>query len=249
VNVLTFDVLTLSPAMFLGPLAEGMLARARRSGHVAVRVHDLRRWGVGAHRQVDDAPYGGGEGMILRPEPLFEAVDWLRLRFPEPPARVVLLSPRGRRLDHGQADRLASSSRIVLLCGRYEGVDERVRQHLADEELSVGDYVLTGGELPAMTVIDAVIRFVPGVLGSPGAAGRDSFANGWLESPYYTRPASYRGLEVPGVLLSGDHEAVARWRDEQSRRVTRGNRPDLVEGGSEEGAPGGGAEGRDGRHS
>jgi tRNA (guanine37-N1)-methyltransferase len=187
--------------------------------------------------------------MILRPEPLFEAVDWLRRRFPEPPGRIVLLSPRGAPLDHGRAERLAALPRIVLLCGRYEGVDERVRDHLADEEVSVGDYVLTGGELPAMTVIDAVSRFVPGVLGRPGAACRDSFAKGRLESPYYTRPAEYRGLEVPAVLLSGDHEAVERWRDETSRQLTRGRRPDLTEGGSGEGAQGGGAEGRDGRHS
>jgi tRNA (guanine37-N1)-methyltransferase len=246
--MLAFDVVTLSPAMFFGPLAEGMVSRACRAGRIAVRVHDLRRWGVGPHRQVDDAPFGGGEGMVLRPEPFFEAVDWLRGRFPDVP-RVVLLSPRGRPLDHDGAARLASERRIVLLCGRYEGVDERIHDHLADEALSVGDYVLTGGELPAMAVIDAVARFVPGVLGHPEAASRDSFAKGRLESPYYTRPAQYRGLGVPAVLLSGDHGAVERWRGEQSRRVTRGNRPDLCDRGSGDCAKGGGPEGSDGRHS
>jgi tRNA (guanine37-N1)-methyltransferase len=187
--------------------------------------------------------------MILRPEPMFESVDWLRHRFPAEPGRVVLLSPRGQPLDHERAADLARLGRIILLCGRYEGVDERVRDHLADEELSVGDYVLTGGELPALTVIDAVARFVPGVLGSPGAAGRDSFAKGRLESPYYTRPARYRGHEVPGVLLSGDHDAVERWRDEQSRRLTRGRRPDLGQRGSDDGASDLRAEGSNGRHS
>jgi len=246
--MLVFDVLTLFPAMFLGPLADGMLARARRANRIGVRVHDLRRWGVGPHRQVDDTPYGGGGGMILRPEPMFEAVDWLRRRFPGDPGRVVLLSPQGRPLDHVGAERLASRTRIVLLCGRYEGVDARVREHLADEELSVGDYVLTGGELPAMAVIDAVARFLPGVLGCTWAASRDSFANGRLESPYYTRPAAYRGHGVPEVLLSGDHGAVEQWRDEQSRRVTRGKRPDLTESGSGDRAQGRRPEGKDGRH-
>ena len=165
--------------------------------------------------------------MILRPEPLFEAVDWIRERHPAKHETVVLLSPQGPRLDHGAARRLAGHDRIILLCGRYEGVDERVRQNLAHEELSVGDVVLTGGELPAMMVADAVARFVPGVLGQAGAAERDSFADGQLESPYYTRPAEYRGNGVPEVLLSGDHAAIERWRSEQARAVTRAKRPDL----------------------
>lgn len=227
--MLIFDVVTLFPAMFAGPLESGILARARRGGHVAVRLHDLRRWGLGRQRQVDDAPYGGGGGMVLRPEPLFRAVEWLRGRYPEGGERVVLLSPQGRKLDHAAARRLAGYGRLILLCGHYEGVDERVREGLADEELSIGDLVLTGGELPAMMVIDAVSRFVPGVLGRSGAAEADSFADGQLESPYYTRPAEFRGRRVPQVLRSGDHGAIARWRLEQARESTREKRPDLIE--------------------
>jgi tRNA (guanine37-N1)-methyltransferase len=214
--------------MFDGPLADGMLARARATGTVGVRVHDLRRWGIGSHRQVDDLPFGGGGGMLMRPEPLFEAVEALASEDP-PPERVVLLSPQGARLDHAAARRLAGYRRLVLLCGRYEGVDDRVRGHLADEELSVGDYVLTGGELPALVVIDAVSRFVPGGLGQPEAAERDSFAEGRLEFPQYTRPAEYRGMAVPPVLLSGDHGAIERWRGEQALETTRKKRPDLMD--------------------
>jgi tRNA (guanine37-N1)-methyltransferase len=229
----TFDVVTLFPSMFLGPLQDGVLARARRSTRVSVRVHDLRRWGVGPHRQVDDAPYGGGGGMIVRPEPMYEAVDWVRSAHPSDRDRVVLLSPQGRRLGRAVVEELAGLDRVILLCGRYEGVDERVRLGLADAEISVGDVVLTGGELPALVVIDAVSRFVPGVLGGEDAARNDSFAGGLLESPYYTRPPSYRGRRVPEVLMSGDHGAIARWRTEQARETTLRKRPDLLgEGGS-----------------
>jgi tRNA (guanine37-N1)-methyltransferase len=226
--VLVLDIVTLFPSMFFGAVQCGVLARARRAGRVAMRLHDLRRWGVGPHRQVDDAPFGGGGGMVLRPEPLFEAVDWIRSRYPAGLDRIVLLSPQGSRLDHSAARRLAAHERIVLLCGRYEGVDDRVRRNLADEELSIGDVVLTGGELPAMMVADAVARFVPGVLGRAGAADEDSFAEGQLESPYYTRPAEYRGYGVPEVLLSGDHGAIARWREERARELTRARRPELL---------------------
>ena len=226
-----FDVVTLFPGLFVGPLQESILARARRRGLVAVRVHDLRRFGIGPHRQVDDAPYGGGGGMVLRPEPFFDAVDSIRARFPEPRGTVALLSPQGKPLDHDGAKGLAASGRLILLCGRYEGVDDRVREGLADEELSVGSAVLTGGELPAMAVIDAVSRFVPGVLGQADAAERDSFAEGQLESPYYTRPPEFRGMRVPEVLLSGDHGAIARWRAERAREATRTKRPDLLDGG------------------
>jgi tRNA (guanine37-N1)-methyltransferase len=228
---MTFDVVTLFPAMFAGPLLDSMLARARRAGRVAVRIHDLRRFGVGPHRQVDDTPYGGGGGMVLRPEPLFDAVDWIRERYPADPERVVLLSPQGGRLAHGSARRLAGYDRLVLLCGRYEGVDERVREGLADEELSIGDAVLTGGEIPALVVIDAVSRFVQGVLGRAEAALEDSFADGRLDSPYYTRPAEFRGRSVPEVLLSGDHRAIARWRAQKALEATKTKRPDLLEGG------------------
>jgi len=196
---------------------------------VAVRIHDLRRWGLGAHRKVDDTPYGGGGGMVLRPEPFYHAVDWIRQHAPADRERIVLLSPQGRRLNHAEARRLAGFERILLLCGRYEGVDERVRIGLADEELSIGDVVLTGGELPALVAIDAVSRFVPGVLGRGEAAEEDSFADGRLDSPYYTRPPVFRGRPVPEVLLSGDHGAIGRWREEQARRATQEKRPDLLE--------------------
>lgn len=225
----TLDVVTLFPAMFFGAFEGGVLARARRAGRIAVRIHDLRRWGVGTHRQVDDAPYGGGGGMVLRPEPLFRAVEWIRERYPVASDRVVLLSPQGGKLDHAAAGRLAGHERLILLCGHYEGVDERVREGVADEELSIGDYVVTGGELPAMLIMDAVFRMIPGVLGQSCAAWRDSFADGLLESPYYTRPMEYRGRRVPDVLRSGDHGAIERWRTATAREATRTKRPDLVE--------------------
>ena len=226
---MNFDVVTLFPSMFQGPLDDGMLARARRAGRVGVRVHDLRPFGVGSQRQVDDAPFGGGPGMVLKPEPLFEAVSWVRTRFPSSNERIVLLSPQGTPFDHAAASRLATFDRVVLLCGRYEGIDERVRIGLADEEISAGDVVLTGGELPAMMIIDAVSRLVPGVLGNPASAQAESFASGLLDFPSYTRPATYRGLEVPPVLLSGDHGAIGRWRGERARAATRQKRPDLFD--------------------
>lgn len=222
-----FDVVTLFPGMFLGALEDGILSRARRAGTVSIRVHDLRRFGVGPHRQVDDAPYGGGGGMVLKPEPMFDAVAWIRSRYPVTSERVVLLSPQGGKLDHARATKLAGFDRVILLCGRYEGVDERVREALADEELSIGDFVLTGGEIPALAVVDAVSRLVPEVLGREDAARNDSFAAGTLDFPHYTRPARYRDLAVPEVLLSGDHAAVRAWRTQKAIEVTREKRPDL----------------------
>lgn len=224
---MTFDVVTLFPGMFVGPLDEGILARARRAGKVGIRIHDLRNWGVGRHRQVDDTPYGGGGGMVLKPEPLVEAVDWIRGEHPADREKVVLLSPQGRRLDTGVSRELAGLERVILLCGRYEGVDERVRELVVDEELSIGDFVVTGGELPAMVVIDAVARLVPGVLGRPGAAQEDSFFEGVLDFPQYTRPPRYREAAVPEVLLQGDHGAIRRWRQERALEATRSKRPDL----------------------
>jgi len=221
-----FDVVTLFPGMFQGPLDDGILARARAAGRLGVRVHDLRRFGVGPHRQVDDAPFGGGPGMVLKPEPFFDAVEWIRRTYPETRERVVLLSPQGAPLDHDRAVALSGYGRLILLCGRYEGLDERVREGLVDEEIAVGDAVVSGGELPAMMLIDAVARHVEGVLGNAASAGSESGAGGLLDHPCYTRPAAYRDRDVPPVLLSGDHGAIARWREEA--RATREKRPELL---------------------
>jgi tRNA (guanine37-N1)-methyltransferase len=224
-----FDVVTLFPSMFVGPFEDGVLARARRSGRVGIRIHDLRRWGRGRHRQVDDVPFGGGGGMVLKPEPLVEAVEWIREAHPAASERVVLLSPQGRRLDRTVASGLVEVERLILLCGRYEGIDERVRDLVVDEELSVGDFVLTGGELPAMMVIDAVSRWIPGVLGQAEAAERDSFSGDLLDFPQFTRPRRYRELDVPEVLTGGDHGAIDRWRRERALEATRSKRPDLLD--------------------
>ena len=225
---MNFDVVTLFPGMFQGPLDEGILARARSKGLVGVRVHDLRRFGTGPKLQVDDAPFGGGPGMVLKPEPFFDAVAFVRSRFPSANERIVLLTPQGRGFDHAAASRLAGFDRVVLLCGRYEGVDERVREALVDREISIGDYVLTGGELPAMVIIDAVARLVPGVLGHEESNQRESFSDGLLEYPQYTRPPVYRGKHVPKVLLSGDHPQIEQWRKLQSVARTAARRPDLL---------------------
>lgn len=218
------DVVTLFPRMFDGVLGESMLRVARERGAVSVRVVDLRDFAEGRHRVADDYPFGGGGGMVLKPEPLFGAVESLR----EPASRVVLLCPQGERFAQPAAVRLAREAHLILLCGHYEGVDERVREHLVDEELSIGDYVLTGGELPAMVVLDAVVRLLPGVLGDPAGAARESFATGRLDYPQYTRPADFRGLRVPDVLLSGDHGRIDRWRRREALRRTLARRPDLL---------------------
>ena len=218
------DVITIFPQLFDVPLQTSLLGKAVTDGLIDVRVHDLREHGLGKHRSVDDEPYGGGAGMVMRPEPLFDAVEKVR----GPDSHVVLLSPRGHRLDHGRVVALSRHPHLILLCGRFEGVDERVVQHLADEEVSIGDYVLAGGELPALVVIEAVSRLVPGVLGNAESLASESHAAGTLEYPQYTRPAEYRGWSVPEVLLSGDHGAVARWRREQSDQLTRARRPDLL---------------------
>ncbi|HEX2483327.1 MAG TPA: tRNA (guanosine(37)-N1)-methyltransferase TrmD [Methylomirabilota bacterium] len=218
------DVVTLFPAMLSAVLAESMLRVARERGAVDVRVVDLRDFTEGRHRVADDYPFGGGGGMVLKPEPLFAAVEALR----GPESRVVLLCPQGSTFTQSAAERLAKEAHLVLLCGHYEGVDERVRTELVDEELSIGDYVLTGGELPAMVVLDAVVRLLPGVLGDPDGAARESFAAGRLDYPQYTRPAEFRGLPVPEVLLSGDHGRIARWRRREAFRRTLARRPDLL---------------------
>jgi tRNA (guanine37-N1)-methyltransferase len=219
------DVVTLFPGLFEAPLSTSLLGKAVAAGLLDVRVHDLRAHGLGRHRSVDDVPYGGGAGMVLRPEPLFAAVEALA----GPAAHVVLLSARGERLDQRLVRRLAGLEQLVLICGRYEGVDERVAEHLSDEEISIGDFVLAGGELAALVVVEAVSRLVPGVLGNAGSLDSESHATGRLEHPHYTRPPVFRGWKVPDVLLSGDHGAIARWRRAESERITRERRPDLVE--------------------
>jgi tRNA (guanine37-N1)-methyltransferase len=219
------DVLTLFPGIVRGPLAESILGRAQARGLVDIRVHNLRDWAPGRHHVTDEPPFGGGGGMILKPEPLAAAIEDLR----GAEGRVILLDPAGRRLTQEVARELARRPHLVLVCGRYEGVDERVRERLVDEELSIGDYVLTGGELPALVVTEAVTRLLPGVLGHEAAPARDSFARGLLEHPQYTRPEVFRGAGVPNVLRSGDHGRIARWRSLMSLWRTWQRRPDLLE--------------------
>ena len=212
--------------MFDSVLSAGVLGKALENGLIEVKVHDLRDFTSDKQRQVDDRPFGGKPGMVLKPEPIFSAVETVRTN---PDAAVVLLSPQGKKFDTHVAEELAGKRQVILICGRYEGVDERVNEHLATHEISIGDYVLTGGELPAMVVIDVVTRLLPGVLGDAGATANDSHARGLLEGPHYTRPAVFRGWEVPDILCSGDHAAVARWRHEQSLRRTFERRPELLE--------------------
>jgi len=224
------DIVTLFPGMLEAPLAESILGRARARGLVDIRVHDLREHAAGRHRVTDEAPFGGGGGMILKPEPLAAAIDALRAAgSAEAPARVILLGPAGRRFTQAVAGELVRRPHLVLVCGRYEGVDERVSEQLVDEELSIGDYVLTGGEPAALVVADAVTRLLPGVLGDEDAPAHDSFARGLLEHPQYTRPEVFRGAAVPDVLRSGDHGRIARWRRLMSLWRTWQRRPDLLE--------------------
>jgi tRNA (guanine37-N1)-methyltransferase len=220
------DVLTIFPGIFEGPLRESLLGRAIEGGVLDVRVHDIREQTVDRHRQVDDESYGGGPGMVMKAEPLFAAVESLG----EGTKRVLLLSPGGRRLDQALVRELSEEPWLVLICGRYEGVDERVVEGLPAEEVSIGDYVLAGGEVPALVVLEAVTRLVPGVIGREESHERDSFGDdGLLDHPHYTRPAEFRGMAVPEVLLSGNHAEVERWRREAALEKTRRNRPDLLE--------------------
>jgi tRNA (guanine37-N1)-methyltransferase len=218
------DVLTLFPAMFAGPLDESIIKRARESGRLDLAIHDLRDYAHDRHKKVDDRPFGGGPGMLLKPEPIFEAVESLARES----TRVILLSPSGRQFSQAIAGELAGLEHLLMVSGHYEGFDERVREQLADDELSIGDYVLTNGALPVMVIIDAVTRLLPGVLGDEDSARDDSFSQGLLEYPQYTRPAEFRGTKVPEVLLSGNHAEIARWRAEQARLRTRERRPDLL---------------------
>ena len=221
------DILTLFPEMFRGPFEASIIARAVERQIVKLELHNLRDWGEGRHHVVDDAPYGGGAGMVLKPEPIFRAVEAVQPLSPEP-GRVVLATPQGRLLTQAIVDELAELPRIVLICGHYEGVDERVREHLADDEISIGDYVLSGGEPAAIVLVDALVRRLPGALGSEESLVEESHAQGLLEYPQYTRPADFRGLGTPDVLLSGHHEEVRRWRRRQSLLRTARRRPDLL---------------------
>lgn len=223
--MIQFDVITLFPGMFVSPLQESILNKAQVKGLVRIIVHDLREFTQDKHKTADDKPYGGGAGMVMKVEPLVRAIDQVRL--PDSEHRIVLLSPQGVLFSQKAAQRLSTYRQIVLVCGRYEGIDERVL-NFVDEEISIGDYVLSGGELPAMVVIDAVSRFVPGVVGDEASVREDSFANGLLKYPQYTRPSSFRGLGVPPVLLSGDHKQIREWRRKEALKKTALRRPDLI---------------------
>lgn len=218
------DVLTLFPAMFAGPLDESIIKRARTAGLLDLKIHNLRDWTHDRHKTVDDRPFGGGPGMLLKPEPLFEAIEDLQRKS----TRVILLSPAGRKFTQAIARELAGRKHLLLVTGHYEGFDERVREKLADDELSIGDYVLTNGALPAMVVVDAVTRLLPGVLGDDESSHDESFNAGLLEYPQYTRPAEFRGMKVPDVLVSGHHAEIEKWRREEAKRRTKERRPDLL---------------------
>jgi len=220
------DVLSLFPDMFTGYLRESILKRAQEASLLTVVLHNIRDYAAGKHRVTDEPPYGGGGGMVLKPEPIFTAVE--AIRPPDTTAPIILLTPQGETFTHAVAQELALEPRLLLLCGRYEGLDERVRQHLVTREISIGDYVLTGGELAAMVIIDAVARLIPGVLGAADAAEQDSYASGLLEGPHYTRPETFRGWSVPELLRSGHAANIARWRREQALRRTWERRPDLL---------------------
>jgi tRNA (guanine37-N1)-methyltransferase len=222
------DILTIFPEMLRSPLEHSILKRAQEFGKLEVRLIDIRAFSTDRHRMVDDMPYGGGAGMVMKPEPIFRAVEQLATDGDDAgPGRIILMTPQGEPFSQERARELAQEDHLVLLCGRYEGVDERVREHLVTDELSIGDYVLTGGELPALVVLDAVARLIPGVLGDEESPKHDSFTDDLLEYPHYTRPADFRGWTVPDVLLSGHHEEVDRWRRRQSLLRTLVRRPDL----------------------
>ncbi|MDP3016952.1 MAG: tRNA (guanosine(37)-N1)-methyltransferase TrmD [Deltaproteobacteria bacterium] len=221
-----FDILTLFPEMFSSPFQESIMAKAIEKGLIEVRTINIRDFALDKHRIVDDAPYGGGQGMVMKVEPIARAIE--QVKSEDPSVRTIYLTPEGKPLNQEMARQLSSRSHLILLCGRYEGVDERVREFFVDEEISIGDYVLTGGELAAMVLIDAVSRLLPGVLGSDRSAEEDSFFGSLLEYPQYTRPASFRGYEVPEVLLSGNHQAISLWRRKEALRRTWMRRPDLL---------------------
>jgi tRNA (guanine37-N1)-methyltransferase len=222
------DIITIFPDMFAPVLNESMIKRAQAKGRASIFVHDLRDYTLDIHRKVDDRPFGGGPGMVMCPEPIFRAVEALKSKVKSQKSKVILLCPQGKRFDQPCARRLSRCRHLILICGHYEGIDERVRQHLADEELSIGDYIVTGGELPAMVVVDAVIRLLPGVLGDKNSLNFESFEGNLLEYPQYTRPANFRGLKVPAVLTCGNHTRIEAWRRKTALARTRSRRPDLL---------------------
>ena len=238
--LMRIDILTLFPEICRVPLGESMMKRAQEKGIVDLRIHNLRDWTTDKHHIVDDAPFGGGQGMVMKPEPIFAAVEDLKektLNAQRPTSnvqlqkpKVILMNPAGRRFDQKLASELSNESHLIIICGHYEGVDHRVIEHLVDLEISIGDYVLTNGAIAAVVLVDAVVRLLPGVLGDEQSAADDSFSTGLLEAPQYTRPAEFRGLKVPEVLLSGNHAEIAKWRKEQSLKRSRENRPDLLGG-------------------
>ncbi len=221
------DLLTIFPNMFRGPFDESIVKRAVESGLVSINLHDIRQWAKDRHKTVDDYPYGGGPGMVMKPDVLFAATESVLELAPQREP-VILLTPAGRRLTHEIVVELAAKERLVLICGRYEGFDARVHEHLATDEISIGDFVLSGGELAAMALVDAVVRLIPGALGSPQSTLEESFAEGMLEAPHYTRPPEFRGWTVPDVLVSGNHSEVAKWRRLQNILLTARRRPDLL---------------------
>ncbi|MCR5559830.1 MAG: tRNA (guanosine(37)-N1)-methyltransferase TrmD [Schwartzia sp.] len=223
------DILTLFPAMFEGPFTESILKRSIEQGILDIHLTNFRNFAYDKHRQVDDSPFGGGSGMVLKPEPLFRAVQHVKAQSAAQKKRVVLLSPNGVTFTQNKAKELAEYEQLILICGHYEGFDARIEHNLADEAVSIGDYVLTGGELPAMVMVDTIARMLPGVLGSAESAVTDSFYDSILEFPQYTRPRSYMGMDVPEVLFSGDHAKIAAWRKQQALSETIKNRPDLLE--------------------
>jgi tRNA (guanine37-N1)-methyltransferase len=224
------DVLTIFPKMFDTVLGESIIKRAKEKGVVEINVIDLRLFSKDKHRKVDDKPFGGGPGMVMNAEPFFEAVNYIRKKTKDIrlKTRIVLLGPKGKKFDQALAAKLSKYEHIVFLCGHYEGIDERVAGHLADDEISIGDFILTGGELPAMVIIDGVVRLLPGALGDEDSCKDESFTENLLEYPHYTRPADYNGMKVPDVLLSGDHEKIKEWRKKEAVKLTKKKRPDLL---------------------
>jgi tRNA (guanine37-N1)-methyltransferase len=221
-----FDILTLFPAMFDGPFRESIVKRAAEDGLIEIRLHDIRDYATDRHKTADDSPYGGGAGMVMKVDPLAACIEAVRSECPA--SRIILTTPRGKRFDQAKACELANEEALLIICGRYEGVDERVRELFVDDEISLGDFVMTGGELAAMVIVDAVSRLIPGVLGSSESVACDSFSDGLLEYPHYTRPAEFRGIRVPDVLLSGNHREISEWRRRHSLQRTLTVRPDLL---------------------